>query len=72
MSEKIAFFRPYPFKIGQKITIESGKRQGDWEVIGLTERKVKLRCPITSKEVEWDLFCYFVKEQDLVEWPHKD
>ena len=71
MSTSVSFFRPYPFEIGQKITIEGGKRSGDWEVIGVTENKVRLRCPISLKEVEWDRFCYFVREE-VSEWPHKD
>lgn len=72
MCPRISFFRLYPFEVGQKITIEGGKRQGDWEVIGITERKVQLRCPVTSKEVEWDRFCYFVREEEVAEWPHTD
>ena len=38
-------FRPYPLEIGHKLFIESGPRRGDWEVIDLSDRKVKLRCP---------------------------
>ena len=68
----VTVFKPYDFKVGQKIIIESGPRHGDWEVIGVTERKVKLRCPFTKKEVEWDRFCYLVEERLGVEWPHKD
>ena len=41
--------------------IEGGPRKGDWEAIGLTERKVKLRCPITNRVAVWDRFCYFVQ-----------
>ena len=72
MSHMVTFFRPYPFEIGQKITIEGGKRAGDWEVIGVTESKVHLRCPVSSKEVEWNRFCYFVRQEEISEWPHKD
>jgi hypothetical protein len=39
-------------EIGQKIHIEGGPRSGDWEVIGLNERKVKLRCPFSLREFE--------------------
>ena len=70
--QSVVFFKPYPFEIGQKINIQEGPRRGDWEVIGVTERKVKLRCPITHKELEWDRFCYFVDERQGVEWPQKD
>ena len=57
--------------VGRKIYIEAGPRKGDWEVTGLDEKKVKLRCPLSAREVEWAHFCYFVEERDE-EWPHKD
>jgi hypothetical protein len=65
-------FRPYPFQVGQKIHIDGGPRRGDWEVIGVGEKKVKLRCPISQREFEWDLFCYYVKERKGINWPHKN
>lgn len=68
----VTFFRPYPFTIGQKINIEEGPRKGDWEVIDVTDRKVKLRCPLSAKEFEWNRFCYFTEEREGVEWPQKD
>ncbi|MBW2093961.1 MAG: hypothetical protein JRI80_03655 [Deltaproteobacteria bacterium] len=68
---KVAVFRPYLFEVGQKIHIEGGPRKGDWEVIGVAERKIRLRCPITSRVVEWDRFCYFVQELDDVQWPQE-
>jgi hypothetical protein len=68
----ITLFRPYPFQVGQKIFIEDGPRRGDWEVVGLSDRKVKLRCPLSGREVEWDRFCYFVEETDDMPWPHSD
>ena len=64
-------FRPYPLQVGHKIFIESGPRRGDWEVIGVSERKVKLRCPFSGREVEWDRFCYLVDERGG-QWPHPD
>jgi hypothetical protein len=69
---KVTVFSPYAFEIGEKITIQSGPRRGDWEVIALSERKVKLRCPVSQREVEWDRFCYYVEKLDRVEWPHRD
>jgi len=69
---RVTVFKQYEFEIGEKITIESGPRRGDWEVIGLSERKVKLRCPVSQREVEWDRFCYFTEELEEVEWPHRD
>lgn len=65
-------FKPYPFKTGQKIHIDDGPRRGDWEVIGISESKVKLRCPISFKEFEWNRFCYFAKEHHDMEWPQQE
>ena len=67
--QKVTFLKPYPFFEEQKIHIEGGPRNGDWEVIGLTDRKVKLRCPISLKEFEWNRFCYFVEDREGVLWP---
>ena len=66
----VSVFRPYPFEVGQKIYIDGGKRAGDWEVVGVSDRKVKLRCPISEREFEWDRFCYLVEEREGEEWPH--
>jgi hypothetical protein len=71
-NNRVTFFRPYPFEIGQKIRIEGSKRQGDWEVVGLDDHKVRLRCPVSGREFEWDWFCYFVREEDGVVWPLED
>jgi len=69
---QVTFFRPYPFRIGQKITIEGGPRRGDWEVIGVSDKHVQLRCPVSRREVEWPIFCYLVEEREIEEWPHHD
>jgi len=66
----VTFFSVYPFTIGQKIRIESSNRRGDWEVIGLDDKKVRLRCPVSGREVEWARFCYIVSEKDNSTWPH--
>ena len=71
-THKVIIFKPYPFEAGQKIHIDGGPRKGDWEVIGVTEHKVKLRCPVSFKEFDWDKFCYFTEERDGVEWPRRD
>ena len=68
----VTVFKPYPMAVGQKIHIAEGPRAGDWEVIGVNERKVKLRCPVSFREVEWDRFCYLVEELHDMEWPQKD
>jgi hypothetical protein len=69
--QRVLIFRPYPFEVGQKIFIESGPRHGDWEVLALGDRKVRLRCPVSLREVEWDRFCYIVDERNDP-WPHPD
>ena len=68
----VTVFRPYPFKVGQKINIENGPRKGDWEVVAVTDRKVKLRCPFSQRELEWNRFCYVVDERIDVQWPGKE
>jgi len=70
-THKVVMFRPYPFKVGEKIYIEGGPRGGDWEVIHVGEKKVKLRCPVSQREFEWDRFCYFVDEHEGVQWPRE-
>ena len=50
----VTVFEPFPFAEGQKINIASGPRRGDWEVVAVSERKVKLRCPVSFREFEWD------------------
>ena len=70
--EKVAIFRPYRFNVGQKIHIDGGSRAGDWEVVDAGERKVKLRCPVSNREFEWNRFCFFVEERNDVEWPRQD
>ncbi len=68
MDHHVTLFKQYPFKTGQKIRIEGSNRAGDWEVVGISDYKVKLRCPISKKEVNWDRFCYFLEEKEM-EWP---
>ena len=68
----VVIFKPYPFEVGQKINIEGGTRNGDWEVIGVGDRKVKLRCPVSLREFEWNRFCYFIEERLGIAWPKTD
>jgi hypothetical protein len=68
----VILFKPYPMAVGQKIHIDGGPRGGDWEVIGLNERKVKLRCPVSGREFEWDRLCYFAEELPDRTWPQKN
>ena len=71
MSEKVLFFKQYPFTPGQKIHIQDGPRKGDWLVIGVDKKKVKLRCPVSGTEVSWNRFCYFSEERKA-EFPSQD
>ena len=70
--DTVIIFEPYPFTVGQKIRIEGGPRHGDWEVIGVADRKDTLRCPVSHREFEWDRFCYFMEEREGVKWPSQD
>jgi hypothetical protein len=65
----VTVFAPYPFTVGQKIRIEGGKRNGDWEVVGISDAKVTLRCPVSGRQFEWDRFCYFVEDRQTEIWP---
>ena len=67
----VIIFRPYPFKAGQKIHIDGGPRNGDWEVLEVKDRKVKLRCPVSFREFEWNRFCYFVEKRSGIDWPQE-
>ena len=67
----VTIFEPYPFEEGQKIRIEGGKRKGDWEVVGVSDAKVRLRCPISNREFEWARFCYTVEVRRGTVWPAK-
>ncbi|MEE4136915.1 MAG: hypothetical protein V2I32_12615 [Desulforhopalus sp.] len=69
MPETITVFRPYPFKVGEKLRIEGGRRGGDWEVAAVDGKAVTLRCPLSGKEFAWPLFCYFVQEDPSGIWP---
>ena len=72
MNKTVTVFKPYPFKKGQKIRIDGSKRNGDWEVIDLSERKVILQCPVSKRQFEWDLFCYYVEDDENAVWPQRD
>lgn len=68
----VTIFKPYPFAVGQKITIDGGPRKGDWEVVAVTDRSVTLRCPFSRREFEWHRFCYVVDERSSVVWPGEE
>jgi len=71
MSQQVTVFQMYPLQVGQKLNIADGPRRGDWLVIGLSERKMQLRCPVSGREVEWERFCYLVAEREQEEWPNR-
>jgi len=68
MPTSVTVFTPYPFFIGEKIHISHGPRHGDWMVVGVDERKITLRCPLSEKEYSWDRFCYMVEKNEQA-WP---
>ncbi|RJP14884.1 MAG: hypothetical protein C4520_20865 [Candidatus Abyssobacteria bacterium SURF_5] len=70
--EMVIVFRPFPLLPGQKIRIDNGPRGGDWEVMDVSDRKIRLRCPLSGREVEWDRFCYFVEQRDDLPWPQRE
>ena len=72
MGHKVIIFKPYPFEVGQKIRIDAGHRKGDWEVTGISDKKVKLHCPVTGIELQWAKFCYFAEERENEQWPLND
>lgn len=69
MKHDVTIFKPYSFKVGQKIRIDGSRRNGDWEVAAVGEHKITLRCPISKKEFEWTNFCYLTEEQQEATWP---
>lgn len=71
MAQQVTVFQTYPLQVGQKIKIADGPRRGDWLVIGLSERKMQLRCPVSGREVEWERFCSLVEERSQEEWPSR-
>ena len=68
---RVLVFREYPFTEGDKIHIADGCRSGDWLVLGVGERKLQLRCPVSGREVEWDRTLSFAEERMQAEWPVK-
>jgi hypothetical protein len=63
--------RPYPVRVGQKITIQAGPRRGDWEIIGVGDGKLRRCGPISHQELDCDWFCSVVTEAAGIPWPHQ-
>ncbi len=72
MGHDVTLFRAYPFREGQKIRIEGGRRRGDWQDGKVGEHKVTLKCPISHKEFTWTNFCCFIEEKENSVWPIED
>ncbi len=67
---RVVIFSPYPAQVGDKIFMKGGPWGGDWEIIEVGERKLKLKCPVSHKEIERERFFYFVEERQEEPWPH--
>lgn len=61
---KVRCFTPCEFKVGEMIYIDGGKRKGDWRVVGLDDKNITLRCPMSGREFVWSRFCYQVSDID--------
>ncbi|MFZ2088698.1 MAG: hypothetical protein WAU47_09000 [Desulfobaccales bacterium] len=68
---RVVMFRLYPAQVGDKISIEGGPWRGDWEIIEVGDRKIKIKCPVTHKELERERFFYFLEERENEPWPHE-
>ncbi len=70
--ETVTCFERYPLEPDQKIRILDGPRRGDWLVLEVGEKTMRLRCPVSGKEVEWDRFFWFATTLKNEEWPKRD
>jgi len=68
----VTVFRPHSLQVGQKIRIEDETHGEDWEVIGLSGRKVRLRCPVSGQEIERAGFYQFAEKRQVAQWPSED
>jgi hypothetical protein len=68
---RVVIFRLYPAQVGDKIYIQGGPWGGDWEIIEVGDRKIKLKCPVSHKEIERERFFYFVEERQQEPWPRE-
>ncbi len=67
---RVLIFRLYPLQLGDKIFFQDGPRRGDWQVIEVGPRKLRLKCPVSFKELECDHLYTFVEERPNEPWPH--
>jgi hypothetical protein len=66
---EVIVFKGYELAVGQKIHIVNGFRHGDWLVIGVGDRKIKLRCPVSGVEIEWQKPFLFAEKRRQAKWP---
>ena len=66
---EVVVFKEYQLRVGQKIHIGDGFRRGDWLVIGVGERKIQLRCPVSGVEIECEKTFFFAEKRLQREWP---
>ena len=66
---QVTTFRRYPLEVGQKIRLLDGPRGGDWLVLAVGERTMRLRCPVSGREVEWDRPYTLAAVLESEEWP---
>jgi len=53
-------FKPYPFRVGEKIKrLRKGKME-DWEVAQVDEETVTVQCPIHGDVITWKRSHYWV------------
>jgi hypothetical protein len=64
-------FHLVPLEPGQKIRILGVPRGGDWLVLDADDRKMRVRRPVSGKEVEWDRFLTVAEVLESEEWPKR-
>lgn len=70
-THRVVIFKPYHLKVGDKIFIQGGPWSGDWEVMEVKDRQIRLRCPVSHKEIQRERFFYLVEEREQEPWPHR-
>lgn len=46
-------FRPYPFKIGERIVRDRQGKLEDWDVIAVSAEAIVVKCPFHGMELTW-------------------
>lgn len=66
---EVVVFKEFQLEVGQKIHIVDGFRHGDWLVIAAGAKKIRLRCPVSGKEIECDKTFFYAETRSQEEWP---